>query len=139
MAGALDETGHVGEHERVPALQLGDTEIRMQRGERVRGDLGLRAGQRREQRRLATVRQPDQADVGDEAELEVEVALLTGVAELAGAGRLACGGREAGVAPTAATAARRECHRAGPVEVGEHASPSRTIVPTGTCRVRSAP
>ena len=49
----------------------------------------------------------------------MEVALLSGVAQLAGAGRLACGGCEAGVAPTAATPARRECHRSGPVEVGD--------------------
>ena len=50
----------------------------------------------------------------------MQVALLSGVAQLAGAGGLARGGGEAGVAPTAAAPARRECHRSGPVEVGEH-------------------
>ena len=120
MAGALDETGHVGKHKRVPALQLGDTEIRMESRERVGGDLRVGSRQRRQQRRLATVRQPDQPDVRDEPELEMQVTLLSGVAQLPGAGSLARGGGEACVAPTAAAPARRQCHRSGPVEVGEH-------------------
>ena len=41
-----------------------------ERRERVVGDLRLRAGQPREQRRLAGVGQPDQADVGEQLELQ---------------------------------------------------------------------
>ncbi len=120
VAGTLDEPGHVGQHERVSTLELGDAEVRMERGERVRGDLGLCAGQRRQQRRLAPIRQPDQADVGDEAQFEADVALLPRIAELAGARCLPGGGGEPGVASTPTSAAGRECDGSGPVEVGEH-------------------
>ena len=123
VTGALDQPGDVGQDEGVPALQLGDPEIRMEGRERVRRDLRLRSGERRQQRRLATVRQPDQTDVGDQAKLEVEVALLARVAQLAGAGRLARGRGEAGVATTAASTPCRQGDGARSVEVGEHDVP----------------
>ena len=83
-------------------------------------DLRLRPGERGEERRLATVRQPHEPDVRDEPELEVEVALLARVSQLAGAGRLARRRRETGVAASAPSAACPERHSAGTIEIGEH-------------------
>ena len=56
--------------------EVHDAEVRLERRERVVGDLRRRGGDRGEQRRLAGVRQPDQADVGDQPELEPDPALL---------------------------------------------------------------
>jgi hypothetical protein len=123
VTGTLDETGDVSQHQRVATLQLGDTEVRMERRERVGGDLRLRARECRQQRRLATVGQPDEPDVGDEAQLEVQVTFLSGIAQLAGSGRLPGGGGEAGIAATAASPASRQRDGAGAVEVGEHRVP----------------
>ena len=69
-----------------PALvlvaEVHDAEVRLERRERVVGDLGLRGGQGREQRGLAGVRQPDEPDVGDEPQLEAQPVLLAGLALL---------------------------------------------------------
>ena len=58
------------------SLRRDDAEIRRQRRERVVGD--LRAGRRdaRDQRRLAGVREADQADVGEQLQLEPQVLVL---------------------------------------------------------------
>ena len=123
-AGALDETGHVGD--RRPALvlvaEVHDAEVRLERRERVVGDLGPRRGERREQRRLAGVRQPDEADVGDEPELQPQPVLLARLALLGVARRLVGRGREMRVAEAAAPAAGDHRGLAGHDEVGEQAA-----------------
>ena len=68
-AGALDQPGNVGDHE-LAVVGLERPERGLERRERVVGDLGVRARQARQQRRLAGVWQPDQADVGDQLELQ---------------------------------------------------------------------
>ena len=79
---ALDEPGNVGDGERVARARRRDAEVRVQRGERVRGDLGLGARDRAEQRRLARVRKADEADVGDELQREPQRYRLAGEAVL---------------------------------------------------------
>ena len=69
------------------------------------GDLGRRGGDRREDRRLARVRQPDEADVGDQPELEADPALGARLALLGVLRRLVGRGLEVRVAEPAATAA----------------------------------
>ncbi len=121
VAGALDEPGHVGD--RRPALvlvaEVHDAEVRLERRERVVGDLRRGRGQGREERRLAGVRQPDEADVGDEPQLEAEPALLAGLALLGVLGGLVGGRREVGVAEAAAAAARDHRLLADRDEVGD--------------------
>ena len=102
----LDEAGHVGDR-RAPVLrviEVHDAEVRLEGRELVVGDLRPCRGQRREKGRLAGVREPDEADVGDEAQLETEPALLPGLALL-------------GVL-------RRLVRRAGEVDVAEPAAPA---------------
>src|SRR5439155_2917042 len=59
-----------------------------------------------QERRLARIRQPDQADVGDQPQLEREPALLPGLALLGVPRGAMRGGREVDVTETAAPAAR---------------------------------
>ena len=106
-AGALDEAGHVGDG-RAALVALGelhDAEVGFERRERVVGDLGRRGGDRGEDRRLAGVRQPDEADVGDEPELEADPRLGAGLALLGVLGCLVGRGLEVRVAEAAAPAA----------------------------------
>ena len=56
--------------------KLDDAELRLERGERVVGDLRPGGGDRAQQRALAGVGHADQADVGDQLQLEPEVSLL---------------------------------------------------------------
>ena len=76
-ARALDQPRNVGDHE-LAVVELERAEHRLERGERVVGDLRLGAGQARQQRGLAGVRQADQADVGEQLELERDPRLIAG-------------------------------------------------------------
>ena len=74
-ARALDQAGDVGEHE-LAVVGVERAEHRLERRERVAGDLRLRARQAREQRGLAGVGEPDEPDVGEQLELQLDLALL---------------------------------------------------------------
>ena len=73
------EPGDVGDDERPLARQPDRPEVRHQRRERVVGDLGARRGDAGDQRRLADVRETEQADVGEQLELEAHVRSWPGV------------------------------------------------------------
>src|SRR3954452_23684647 len=75
---ALDEARNVGDDERPLARQADGAEVRNQGGERVIGDLWPRRGDAGDQRRLADVREAEQADVREQLELEPDGALLAG-------------------------------------------------------------
>jgi CBS domain-containing protein len=77
--------------------------IRLERRERVIGNLGTRGGDARDQRGLANVGKPDKADVSQELEFETEDALFSGAAFFMFARSLMGRGGEAGIAPAAAT------------------------------------
>ena len=76
-AGALDQARDVGQHE-LAVVGLERPEHGLERRERIRGDLGLRTRHARQQRRLAGVREPDEADVRQQLEMELDRALGAG-------------------------------------------------------------
>ena len=118
LGGARDQPRHVGDGEDL--LPRGDhAQLRDERGERVVGDLRPGRRQRRDQRRLARRREPDQPDVGDRAQLQHELAGLARLAEQREAGRLARGRGERGVAQPPAAALGGDEPGARPDEVGE--------------------
>ena len=82
-------------------LALQGAQARLQRRERIAGDLGMGAGQAGQQRGLAGVGQPDQPDVGQQLELHDDPALLAGQAALGEPGGLVGRAGEALVAPPA--------------------------------------
>ena len=71
MRRTLDQAGNIGKHE-TNAGDLGHAEFRIQCGKRVVGHLGAGRGQGPEERRLAGVRRPDEAHIGEHLELFVD-------------------------------------------------------------------
>ena len=100
---ALDQPGDVGEHELALAI-VDRPQDRLQRGERVVGDLRRRPRQARQQRRLAGVREPDEAGVGKQLQPQLDPSRLALEAALGKARGLAGGAGEALVAVTAGAA-----------------------------------
>jgi len=105
FARALDQAGNVSDHE-LAVIEASHAQVRREGRERIVRDLRPRARQRREQARLAGVRQAGETNVGDEAELELELALLAGLAVLGDARHAPGARREARVAAAALSAAR---------------------------------
>ena len=93
--------------------------MRLERGERVVGDLGLGRAHGRDQRRLARVREADERGVGQQLQLELQPPLLAVLALLGEARRAARVRQEARVAAPALPAARREPRSPWLHEVGE--------------------
>ncbi len=115
---AFDETRDVGEDE-VVVLPAHDTEVRLERGERIVGDLGLGRADHGDERRLPRVREPDERGVGHQLELELEpplLAVLTLLGEARGPARVR---QEPRVPAPALPAARREPSIAVVDQVGE--------------------
>ncbi|CAH0327828.1 hypothetical protein SRABI128_06503 [Microbacterium sp. Bi128] len=77
LARAFDESGHVGDRE-ADVAGLHDAEVRVQRRERVVGDLGPRGGDGGDEARLTGRREADQRHIGDGLELEDDIALPAG-------------------------------------------------------------
>ena len=61
---ALDDAGDVGHDEGNALVNVHDAEVGVEGGEVIVGDLGACLGYDGEKRRLADVREADQADVG---------------------------------------------------------------------------
>mmetsp|Transcript_20978 Transcript_20978/g.80913 ORF Transcript_20978/g.80913 Transcript_20978/m.80913 type:complete len:338 (-) Transcript_20978:524-1537(-) len=70
---ALDEPRNVGDDEALFRRDAHDTEVGVQRRERVIGNLGLGVRDRRDQRRLAGVGLPQQAYIGQHAQFEAHL------------------------------------------------------------------
>src|SRR5437764_1162062 len=94
--------------ERAVVVHAHGAERRLERREWVVRDLRPSRGQARHQRRLACVREADDADVGEELQLEVEPALGPGPAEVGAARGTVGRGGEPGVAAPAARAGDRQ-------------------------------
>ncbi len=105
LARALDQAGDVGHHQ-LALVGFEHPQHRLERRERVGGDLRRRAREARQQRGLAGVGQADEADVGEQTQPQREPPLLARQAALGKARRLARGGGEALVAMASAAAAR---------------------------------
>lgn len=118
-AAPFDEAGQVGEHE-LPVAGGHDAEVRVLRGERVRGDLRRGPRHPRQERRLARVREPDQPGVGDHLEFERDPALLALLARLELARRAVGAGLEVDVPAAAPPALRGDQLVAGVHEVLQH-------------------
>ena len=117
LVGALDEPGDVGQHEALFFAHRDHAQARLERGEGVVGDLGVRGREARDERGLAGVGEAHQADVGEQLQLQPQPALFAGLARV-GAARGAVGGAgEAGVAAAAAPSASRHPALAGRGEV----------------------
>ena len=94
---ALDQPRQIREHE-VAIVDAHHAELRMQGGERIVGDLRLGGADRRKERGLAGIRQPDQAGVGDQLQPQSYCPFFTRKTRI-GAARRAIGQRlEIGVA-----------------------------------------
>ncbi len=76
---AFDQAGNIGQHE-FAAVGAHHAELGMQRGEGIIGDFRLGGADRGEQSRLAGIRQPDDAGVGDQLEPEPDRELGPGLA-----------------------------------------------------------
>ena len=105
---ALDQSGHVGDHEAAVVAEADHAEIRRQRREGIVGDLRTRRRHARDERRLAGVREADEADVGEQLQLEPQILFLARLAGLHFARRPIRRRREVRVAHAAAAAARDE-------------------------------
>ena len=115
---AFDQAGDVGQHE-LAAVALDHAELRVERGERIVGDLRLRRADRGEEGGLAGVRQADEAGVGDQLQPQPDPALLARLAGI-GVARRAVGRRlEVRVAEAAVAALRQHHALADLGQVGE--------------------
>ena len=117
----LDETRDIGHHELV-AVEADHAQVGLEGRERVIGDLGLGGRDPGDQRALAGVREAHQSHIGHEPELEAQPALLAHLALLGeGRGPTAIG-EEAGVAPTAPAAPRRQPRVPCPNQIGHNSA-----------------
>ena len=76
---AFDQTGHIGDHERLLVRLLAHrhhAQIRLERGERVVRNLGLGSRNPRNQRRLSGIRIPDQPHIGQQFQFQPVESLL---------------------------------------------------------------
>ena len=103
LGGPLDQAWDVGEHH-LAVLDLDRPQHRRERRERIVGHLRVGPGQPPQQRGLARVGQPDQADVGEQLQPQLDPARLARGPLLGEARRLPGRGGEALVAVPAAPA-----------------------------------
>ena len=102
VVGAFNQAGNVADGKTEKVLVFDDADLRMERRERVGGDLRPRVGDGGEQRGFAGVGVADESDLGDEAQLEEVVAFVARFAGLGEARGLVAGGGEVAVAQAAA-------------------------------------
>src|SRR5262245_18635742 len=76
LGSTFDQTGDVGDHKAAAFASAHDSEVRMQRGERIVSDLGSRVRNRGDQCGLASVRHSEQADICQQTQLKLQLALL---------------------------------------------------------------
>ena len=116
---ALDEPRDVRDRELARVRALHGAEHRLDRRERVVGDLRLRIRDATQERRLPGIREPGERGVDDELEAKREVRLLAGKPGLREARRLPGRRREARVAATSAAALRDDEPRIRRGQVGD--------------------
>src|SRR5262245_34216310 len=108
LGGAGDQAGQIGDDEGPIGVGARDAERWRESRERIVRDLRLCRRQPRDQRGLARIGEPDDADVGEELELQVQPPARPRTAEVGAARRLIGGRGEARVAAPAAGAAHHE-------------------------------
>ena len=100
LGGPLDQAGDVGQ-DQLPLAVVDRAEDRLERRERIVGHLRRGPRDSREQRRLAGVRQPDQAGIGQQAKSQLDPARLA-VEAVLGEARSLSGRRGESLVPVAA-------------------------------------
>ena len=103
----------------VSSSSLHDAEVRLERRERIVGDLRLGRRDHADERRLADVREADERDVGHQAKFETQPVLLAVLALLGEAGGAPLVRQELGVAATTPAPGRGEPPIAVVDEFGE--------------------
>jgi len=98
---ALDQSGDVGDHEAAIVVHAYHAQIRVQRCERIVGDLGTRGRNRADKSGLACVGQTQQPDVGEHLEFELEGSVFARLSRRALARRAVGARLESLVAPAA--------------------------------------
>ena len=116
---ALDEPGDVSDDELGLRIDAHDAEVRLERGERVVGDLRLGCRHRRDERALAGVRVPDQCNVGHQLQLELQPAFRTVLSLFGKLRRATLVGEKSRVAATALATRNRHPPDAVSAQVGE--------------------
>ncbi len=102
-AGPFDQAGDVGHHE-LEVVESDHSQVRLQGGERIVGDLRSGGGDAGDEGALPRVREPHQRHVGHELELQVQPALLTDLGLFRERRSSPSVGQEASVAAAALTA-----------------------------------
>ena len=103
---AFDDTGNIGHDERPILVQRHHAQVRLQRCERIVGDLRAGRAQPRNQRRLSRIRKSHQADVGQKLQLQPIVYDLTRFSRRCKTGRSPGRGGEVLIPASAAPAGR---------------------------------
>ena len=116
--GAFDQARNVGEHE-FAAVDVNHAELRMQRGERIVGDLRLGGADGGEKRRFAGIRQANDAGIGDQLEPQPDGELGAGLAGIGMARRAVGRAFETRIAETAIAAMRQHDALAELGEIGK--------------------
>src|SRR5262245_2489096 len=115
---AFDQTRNIGEHE-LALVDRDHAELRMQRGERIVGDLRPRRAHGGKEGRLAGIREPDDAGVSDQLQAQPDRALLARLARIGVARRAVGRGLEVRVAEAAVAAFGEHRALAHLGEIGE--------------------
>ena len=115
-----DQARNVGDDETLVFGDADDAEVRVHGGERVIGNLRARRRDRTNEGALASVRQPEQADVGEYAQLQAQIALFAGLALGALARRTVDTRLEVDVAETTIATLGDENPFPVDIEVGDH-------------------
>ena len=118
----LDQPGNVRDDELGAVRRVDRPEHRLERRERVVGDLRLRIGDARQERRLPGIRKADERGVGEQLQMQLELGLLPGQTGLGKPRRLERGRREAAVATSARAAAADDGPGARMREIGDEMS-----------------
>src|SRR5678815_2490763 len=84
---ALDQPGNVGDHERLIVIVGDDSEIRLEGGKGIVGDLGSCRRDARDQGGLSGVRKANQSDIGEKLQLQSKFFLFARQSVLGAAGR----------------------------------------------------
>jgi hypothetical protein len=114
----FNQAGHIGHHVAF-SVPAGNAQIRLERRERVRGNLRVCCGETRKQRRLPGVGEPHQPEVGDEPELELHVPFFSALARFGCSRDSIPMGSQRRVASSTPSAASGHNPASGPHQVSE--------------------
>ena len=78
LGSTLDQPRNVRDDELAAVRRVDRPQHRLERRERVVGDLRLRIGDARQERRLAGIRETDERGVGEQLQVQLELGFLSG-------------------------------------------------------------